>query len=171
MKIGSPAPDFSLPGVDGKMHSLKDYANAKILAVVFESNHCPVSIAYEERMRKIYEDYKDKGIAFIAINPNNPGAVRLDELGYTDTTDSMDAMKIRAKLRHIEWPYLYDGETQVAANKFGAVATPHIFIFDQGRKLRYEGRIDDSTKISDVKKSDARDAIDAAYAATEEVPK
>jgi peroxiredoxin len=164
LKIGSPAPDFLLPGVDGKMHSLKDYANAKILAVVFESNHCPVSIAYEERIRKIYEDYKDKGIAFIAINPNNPGAVRLDELGYTDSTDSMDAMKIRAKLRHIEWPYLYDGETQVAANKLGAVATPHIFIFDQARKLRYEGRIDDSTKISDVKKSDARDAIDALLA-------
>src|SRR5579871_4391018 len=164
LKIGASAPDFNLRGVDGKMHSLKDYANAKLLAIVFESNHCPVSIAYEERMRKIYEDYRDKGLAFVAINPNNPSAVRLDELGYTDSTDSEEEMKIRAKLRHIDWPYLYDGETQSTANAFGAIATPHIFIFDQDRKLRYEGRIDDSTKSANVKKSDAREAIDALLA-------
>ena len=164
LKIGAPAPDFNLPGADGKMHTLKDWADAKILAIVFESNHCPVSIAYEERMRKIYEDYHNKGLAFVAINPNNPGAVRLDELGWTDTTDSLDEMKIRARLRNITWPYLYDGETQSTANKFGAISTPHIFIFDQDRKLRYEGRIDDSNNLADVKKNDARDAIEALLA-------
>jgi len=166
LKIGAPAPDFLLPGTDGKVHSLKDYAAAKVLAVVFESNHCPVSIAYEERMRKINSDYRDKGVAFVAINPNNPSAVRLDELGWTDATDSLEEMKMRAKLRHIDWPYLYDGETQSTADKFGAIATPHIFIFDQDRKLRYQGRIDDSNNVANVKKNDARDAIDALLAGT-----
>ena len=164
LPIGSSAPDFNLPGIDDKMHTLNEYANAKVLAVVFESNHCPVSIAYESRIRAIYEDYKSKGVQLIAINPNNAKAVRLNELGYTDSTDSMPEMKTRAKLRNIVWPYLYDGETQTTAAKFGAVATPHIFIFDQDRKLRYEGRIDDSTASARVKSNDARNAIDAILA-------
>lgn len=164
MAIGSPMPDFNLPGIDDKMHTLSDYANAKVLAIVFESNHCPVSIAYEGRLRALYEDYKNKGVQLVAINPNNAKAVRLNELGYTDSTDSMPEMKIRAKLRNIDWPYLYDGETQTTAAKLGAVATPHIFIFDQDRKLRYEGRIDDSTASARVKSNDARNAIDALLA-------
>ena len=164
LPIGSAMPSFNLPGVDGKMHSSDEYKNAKILAIVFESNHCPVSIAYEGRIRQIYEDYKDKGVQLVAINPNNASAIRLNELGYTDSTDDMADMKIRAKLRHIDWPYLYDGETQAFAAKLGAVATPHIFIFDQDRKLRYEGRIDDSTAIAKVKVQDARNAIDAMLA-------
>ncbi len=164
LPIGSPLPDFNLPGVDGKMHSAAEYKNAKILAIVFESNHCPVSIAYEGRIRQLYEDYKDKGVQLVAINPNNASAIRLNELGYTDSTDDMKDMKIRAKLRHIDWPYLYDGETQAFAAKLGVVATPHIFIFDQDRKLRYEGRIDDSTAIAKVKEQDARNAIDALLA-------
>ncbi|HTZ76118.1 MAG TPA: redoxin domain-containing protein [Candidatus Aquilonibacter sp.] len=161
LPIGSQMPDFDLMGVDGKMHSASEYKNAKILAIVFESNHCPVSIAYEGRIRQIYEDYKDKGVQLIAINPNNASAIRLNELGYTDSTDDMADMKIRAKLRHIDWPYLYDGETQKVAAAFGAVATPHIFIFDQDRKLRYEGRIDNSVDIRKVTENDARNAIDA----------
>jgi peroxiredoxin len=164
LPIGSPAPDFTLIGIDHKMHSLSDYASAKVLVVVFESNHCPVSIAYEERIRQLYQDYKGKGVQLIAINPNNASAVRLNELGYTDSTDSLPEMETRAALRHIDWPYLYDGETQTTAAKFGAVATPHIFIFDQDRKLRYEGRIDDSTAIERVKSNDARNAIDALLA-------
>ena len=164
LPIGSAMPSFNLPGVDGKMHSSDEYKNAKILAIVFESNHCPVSIAYEGRIRQIYEDYKNKGVQLIAINPNNASAIRLNELGYTDSTDDMADMKIRAKLRHIDWPYLYDGETQAFAAKLGAVATPHIFIFDQDRKLRYEGRIDDSTAIAKVKVQDARNAIDEMLA-------
>jgi peroxiredoxin len=164
LPIGSPLPDFNLAGVDGKMHSASEYKDAKILAVVFESNHCPVSIAYEDRIRAIYEDYKDKGVQLIAINPNSASAIRLNELGYTDSTDSLPEMKTRAELRHIEWPYLYDGETQTTAAKFGAVATPHIFIFDQDRKLRYEGHIDDATDVRKVKSNDARNAIDAILA-------
>lgn len=164
LPIGSPMPEFNLPGIDGKTHSSDEYKNAKLLAIVFESNHCPVSIAYESRIRGIYEDYKAKGLQLVAINPNNPGTVEISELGYTDMTDSLPQMKIRATLRQIDWPYLYDGDTQSTTIKFGTVATPHIFIFDQDRKLRYEGRIDDSTAIARVKVSDARNAIDALLA-------
>jgi peroxiredoxin len=164
LPIGSAMPEFNLPGIDGKTHSSDEYKSAKILGVVFESNHCPVSIAYESRIRGLYEDYKSKGFQLIAINPNNPNTVQLSELGYTDMTDDMADMKTRASLRHIDWPYLYDGDTQTTTIKFGTVATPHIFIFDQDRKLRYEGRIDDSTAIAKVKVSDARNAIDAMLA-------
>ena len=164
LPIGSPLPDFSLPGVDGKTHKAGQYASTKLLAVVFESNHCPVSQLYESRIEKLYEDYRRKGVTLVAINPNNPKTVRLDELGYTDVTDSLPEMKLRARLRGIDWPYLYDGETQAVSIKFGAVATPHIFIFDQQRKLRYQGRIDDNQREELVKTHDARNAIDALLA-------
>jgi peroxiredoxin len=161
LPIGSPLPDFSLPGVDGKTHKAAEYGGTKLLAIVFESNHCPVSQLYESRIEKLYEDYRKKGMALVAINPNNPKTVRLDELGYTDVTDSLPEMKLRAQLRGIDWPYLYDGDTQAVSVKFGAVATPHIFIFDQERKLRYQGRIDDNQREELVKTQDARNAIDA----------
>ncbi|MGB6545401.1 MAG: redoxin domain-containing protein [Candidatus Acidiferrales bacterium] len=164
LPIGAPAPDFDLPGVDGKNHKLGDYAGAKVLAIVFECDHCPVSQLYEDRTEKIYRDYKDKGVALVAINPNNPKAIRLDEMGYTDVGDSLADMKIRAAYRHIDYPYLYDGETQAVAMKFGVVATPHIFIFDRDRKLRYQGGIDDNMTESLVKSEYARNAIDALLA-------
>jgi len=164
LAIGSPAPDFALPGVDGKIHKLSDYASAKILAIVFECNHCPVSQLYESRIEKLYREYRSKGVAFVAINPNNPKSIRLNELGYTDVTDSLDEMKIRTAFRHIEWPYLYDGDTQGVSIKFGVVATPHIYLFDQGRKLQYEGRIDDNQREELVKTQDARNALEAMLA-------
>ena len=164
LAIGAPAPDFDLPGVDGKNHRLGDYAKAKILAIVFECDHCPVSQLYEDRIEKLYQDYKDKGVAVVGINPNNPSAIRLDEMGFTDVGDSLADMKIRAAFRHIDYPYLYDGETQTAAMKFGVVATPHIFIFDQDRKLQYQGGIDDNMTEALVKSHDARNAIDALLA-------
>jgi len=164
LPIGSPAPDFALPGVDGKTHKLSDYASAKILAVVFECNHCPVSQLYESRIEKLYRDYKNKGVAFVAINPNNPKSIRLNELGYTDVTDSLAEMKIRTAFRNIEWPYLYDGETQGVSIKFGVVATPHIYLFDQARKLQYQGRIDDNQREELVKTQDARNALEAMLA-------
>jgi len=164
LQIGSPAPDFALPGVDGKTHKLSDYGSAKILAVVFECNHCPVSQLYESRIEKLYHDYKNKGVSFVAINPNNPKSIRLNELGYTDVTDSLDEMKIRTAFRRIEWPYLYDGETQGVSIKFGVVATPHIYLFDQARKLQYQGRIDDNQREELVKTQDARNALEAMLA-------
>jgi peroxiredoxin len=161
MPIGTSAPDFALRGTDDEIYTLGDFSKAKLLVVMFESIHCPVSENYESRMRELYDTYHDKGVAFVAINPNNPSAVRLDELGYTDLTDSPADMKIRVKDKQIPWPYLYDGATQYTVQKFGAVATPHVFIFDQDRKLRYEGRIDDNQNQKLVKVHDARDAIDA----------
>lgn len=164
LSIGSPAPDFALPGVDGKVHKLSDYASANLLAVVFECNHCPVSQLYESRIEKLYRDYRNKGVAFVAINPNNPKSIRLNELGYTDVTDSLEEMKIRTAFRHIEWPYLYDGETQGVSIKFGVVATPHIYLFDKARKLQYQGRIDDNQREELVKTEDARNALEAMLA-------
>jgi len=164
LAIGTGAPPFALPGVDGKTHKLTDYAKAKVLAVVFECNSCPVSQLYESRIEKLYQDYKDKGVALVAINPNNPNSTRLDEQAYSDVSDSLDDMKIRAAYRHLDYPYLYDGDKQAAAMKYGPVATPHIFIFDRDRKLRYQGRIDDNLQESLVKSQDARSAIEALLA-------
>jgi peroxiredoxin len=164
LAIGSPAPDFSLPGIDGKTHTLADYASSKILAIVFTCNHCPTAQLYETRLKKLVSDYAGKSVAFVAIEPNDPDAVRLDELGYTDVSDSFEEMKIRAEFRHFNFPYLYDGATQAVANAYGPKATPHVFIFDAQRKLRFEGRIDNSQRESLVKTQDTRNAIDALLA-------
>ena len=98
-----------------------------MLAVVFTCNHCPVSQLYESRLKKLHEDYRSKGVTLLAINPDNPGSLGPSELGYTDVGDSLAEMKTRAAYRHIEYPYLYDGDTQAVATKFGVAATPHIF--------------------------------------------
>ena len=115
LALGSPAPDFSLPGIEGKTHKLSDYASAKVLAIVFTCNHCPTAQLYETRIKKLADDYRGKGVALVAIQPNNPAAIRLDELGYTDVSDSFEDMKIRAAYRHFNFPYLYDGDTQTVA--------------------------------------------------------
>ena len=164
LAVGSKAPDFSLPGIDGKTHTLAEYSSAKILAIVFTCNHCPTAQLYETRIKKLADDYRDKGVALVAIEPNDATAIRLDELGYTDVSDSLEEMKIRADYRHFNFPYLYDGETQSVSNAYGPVATPHIFIFDSGRILRYQGRIDNSQRESLVKTQDARNALDAMLA-------
>lgn len=164
LAIGSSAPDFALPGIDGKTHKLSDYAASKVLVIVFTCNHCPTAQLYEPRIKKLAADYANKGVALVAIEPNNPNAIRLDELGYTDVSDSLAEMKIRAAYRHFNFPYLYDGETQSASRAYGPKATPHVFIFDQQRKLRYEGRIDNSQRESLVKTQDARNAINALLA-------
>lgn len=164
LAIGSPAPDFNLPGIDGRNYSLADYSNAPILVLVFTCNHCPASQLYEGRIKKLYEDYRGKGIALVAINPDSPSTIRLSDLAYSDVGDSLAEMKARATHRHFEYPYLYDGEVQALSTKIGAIATPHIFVFDQQRKLRYQGRIDDNQRESLVKTRDARNAIDALLA-------
>lgn len=161
--IGDPAPPFSLPGVDGKTHSLADFADAKALVVVFTCNHCPTAQAYEARIEALHRDWKEKGVRLVAISPNDPKAVRLDELGYTDYGDSFEEMKARAKDRKFSYPYLYDGETQAVAKAYGALATPHVFVFDSERKLRYSGRVDDDEK-GRPQSLDATDAIAAVLA-------
>jgi peroxiredoxin len=162
LAIGASAPDFSLPGVDGKTYTLQSFKNAKVLAIVFMCNHCPSSQAYEDRIIKLTSDYAAKGVKVIGINPNNPASIRLDELGYTDLGDTFDEMKIRAKDKNFNFPYLFDGQTEIASLKYGPVATPHIFIFDKDRKLRYQGRIDNMENPRKTPSSfDARNAIDA----------
>jgi len=162
LEIGRQAPDFNLPGVDGHNYRLADFADAKILVVVFTCNHCPTAQAYEDRIKKLTSDYKNKGVAVVAISPNDPEAVRLDELGYSDMSDTFEEMKIRAVDKSYNFPYLYDGKTQSVTTAYGAVATPHLFIFDDQRKLRYTGRFDDSEKKpKQVKSNDAINAIEA----------
>jgi peroxiredoxin len=160
LAIGSPAPDFCLPGVDGKTHCLKDYAGAKVLVVIFTCNHCPTAQLYETRIKKLVSDYQGRSVAFVAIQPNNPDALRLAELAWTDVSDSFADMKIRAAYRHFDFPYLYDGDTQKVAQAYGPTATPHLFIFDAARKLRYEGRLDNNPRPEYVTRQDARIAID-----------
>jgi thiol-disulfide isomerase/thioredoxin len=164
LPIGSPAPDFALPGIDGQIHKLSDYQDSPLLAVMFLCNHCPTSQLYEGRAKKLVEDYGGKGVGFVAIQPNDPKAILLSELGYTDVSDSLEEMKIRAEYRHFNFPYLYDGETQSVARAYGVQATPHVFIFDRQRKLRYEGRIDNAQRESLVKIQDTRAALDALLA-------
>ncbi len=166
LAIGSQAPDFQLPGVDGKTYSLADFSQAKVLVVVFTCNHCPTAQAYEGRLARLHADYRDRGVAVVAISPNDPKAVRLDELGYTDLGDSFDEMKIRAKDHGFLYPYLYDGETQATAKAYGVLATPHVFIFDSERKLRYVGRFDDS-EVKTVKSHEAKNAVEALLAGRE----
>jgi thiol-disulfide isomerase/thioredoxin len=170
LAIGASAPDFSLVGVDGKTYTLQSFKDAKVLAVVFMCNHCPTSQAYEQRVIKLTNDYTPKGVNVVAINPNNPASLRLDELGYSDVGDSYAEMKIRARDMGFNFPYLYDGETEAASKLYGPIATPHIFIFDKGRKLRYQGRIDDMENPAKTPTSlDARNALDALLS-NKEVP-
>lgn len=163
LEIEAQAPDFHLPGVDGRQYSLKDFADARLLLVVFTCNHCPTAQAYEPRLMQLHADYKDRGVALVAISPNDDQALRLDELGYTDVGDSFDDMKIRAKERGFTFPYLYDGHTQKTSAAYGVVATPQVFLFDAERKLRYVGRIDDSD-VRTVASHDARNALEALLA-------
>jgi peroxiredoxin len=169
LAIGATAPDFDLPGVDGKNHKLAEFKDASLLCVVFTCNHCPTAQAYEARLNKLHADYKDKGVALVAISPNDEKALRLDELGYTEYSDSLEEMKLRAKDQDFQFPYLYDGENQKVSMAYGALATPHVFLFDADRKLRYHGRIDDSD-VKEVKSHDLRNAIDALLAG-QSVPK
>jgi thiol-disulfide isomerase/thioredoxin len=145
------------------MYALKDFAAARVLIVIFTCNHCPTAQAYEDRIIHLANDCKDKGVALVAINPNDPQAVRLDELGYSDLGDSFEEMKIRSREKKFPFPYLYDGAAQRTAQAYGVLATPHVFIFDQDRKLRYVGRIDDG-EIKPPKSHDARNAVEALLA-------
>jgi peroxiredoxin len=161
LAIGASAPDFALPGIDGKTYHLADFASSNVLVIVFTCNHCPTAQLYEGRIKQLTTDYRDRGVALIAVQPNDPKSVRLDEMGYTDVSDSFGEMKTRAQYRHFNFPYVYDGETQSTARRYGATATPHVFIFDRNRKLRYQGRVDSSSREALAKSHDARDAIDA----------
>ena len=167
LPIGSHAPDFTLPGIDGKTHSIKDYNSAKLLAIIFTCNHCPVAQMYEKRIKQLVADYNGRNVAFVVIMGNDDRAEKFSELGFTDVGDSFQDMKVRAAYRSLNYPYLYDGATQSVTRKYGPTATPHIFIFDQQRILRYEGRIDSNPREALATKHEARSALDSLLAGKE----
>ena len=164
LAIGAKAPDFDLPGVDGKRYTLASFAGAKVLVFVFTANHCPTAQAYEERIEKLHADFAGRGVQFVLVSPNDPLALRLDEQGYSDLGDSFEDMKVRTKDRGWTFPYLYDGETEAMSRQYGPVATPHVFVFDAERKLRFVGRVDDGENPAKVTTSDTRNAIEAVLA-------
>lgn len=163
LAIGDAAPDFSLKGVDGRTHRLADFRQHKLLLVVFLSNNCPYSHAAETRLIPLAKEFRDRGVGVVAINPNCPEAVALAELGYGKYNDSFAESVLYAQEQGFPFPYLYDGDTQTTAKAYGCLATPHAFLFDEQRRLRYAGRIDDSRfeDLASVTKHDARDAIGA----------
>jgi peroxiredoxin len=151
LPLGSTAPDFRLKGVDGKSYTLKSFADREAIAIVFSCNHCPYVQAYEARMVQLQWDYLPKGATLVAINSN-------DDQGYPE--DSFENMITRSKEKGFNFPYLRD-ETQEIARKYGAICTPHIFLFNEQRVLSYKGRIDDNRNSNDVKSHDLRSAMDA----------
>ena len=159
LEIGSVAPDFRLKGVDDKMHSLSDFASSKVLVVVFNCNHCPTAQAYQERLNNIYSNYTPKGMSLVVISSNSSKSLNLWEQGWSDLGDTFDEMKIRAKDKAFKFQYLYDGDDQKTAIAYGPMATPHAFVFDKNRKLRYVGCIDES--MENGKGETLQNAIDA----------
>ncbi len=168
LAIGADLPGFSLPATDGKTYAPADFNDAKLLCVIFTSNHCPDAVAAGARTEAVYQDYKGKGVALVAVNANNPGSLTPDELGYSPFSDSFEEMTPFAKDFGWTFPYLYDGGKQEFVTACGGQSTPHVFLFDAARKLRYTGRMDDAGRKSGaVDKSHLRDALDALLAGTE----
>jgi peroxiredoxin len=161
LPINTAAPDFNLPGTDGRFYTLKSFEKADVLVIIFTCNHCPTAQAYEDRMIQLTNDYKDENVQVVAISPNSVKTLLFEELGYSDMGDTYEEMKIRVKDKQFNFPYLYDGDTQETSIKYGPVATPHAFVFNKERKLKYNGRLDDSEKPGTANAEDLRAAIDA----------
>lgn len=151
LEIGEPAPEFSLPGVDGRDWSPKDYHDAKVLIIVFTCNHCPFVIGSQERLDRLYAEYAPKGVRMIAVNSNE---------AINHPNDAFDHMVERAKELNLPYPYVRD-ESQDVALAYGALRTPHFYVFDAERKLRYTGRFDDNPRELDKATThELRDALD-----------
>lgn len=155
LKTGDPAPAFSLPGTDGRSHSLEGFADKPVLVVVFSCNHCPYVQAYEDRLVAVQRDYAGRGVQLIAINSN-------DDVNYPE--DSLEQMVTRAEARGFNFPYLRDSSQKVA-RAYGATHTPQLFVFDRDRTLRYTGKIDDNWQNPQaVTRRYLRDVVDALLA-------
>jgi len=153
--LGTPIFPFDLPSVDGKNYSAESFTNAKILVVVFSCNHCPYAKATWPLLIDLYNRYHEKGVSFVAINPN-------DETRYPE--DNFATMRNRAKEWGIPFPYLRD-ESQEAAKKFDARCTPDTYVYDSERKLAYRGRVNDNWKKPEkVTKHDLANVIEALLA-------
>ena len=164
LEIGTKAPDFNLSGVDGKTYSLKNFEKSSVLVIIFSCNHCPTAQAYEDRIIALENEYGSRGVDLVMISPNAVKALNYSELGYSDMGDSFEEMKLRAATKGFNFPYLYDGDEQKTALSYGPVTTPHCFVFDKDRILRYTGRIDSQEKPGTGKGEDVRAAIDALLA-------
>lgn len=152
LKIGDEAPEFSLPATDGKTYSLADFGGKAALVIVFSCNHCPYVRAYEDRLLEIQRDYTAQGVQLVAINSN-------DDDHYPE--DNLAEMVKRANEKHFTFPYLRDA-TQEVARAYGATHTPQLFVFDHGRRLRYQGKIDDNwQRPESVTRRYLRDALNA----------
>ena len=155
LALGAKAPQFSLPGVDGKTYSPADFRGAKLLVVVFSCNHCPFVTGSEERLKALYKKYLPRGVAWVAINSN-------ETTHHPD--DSFDHMVERAKKDKLPWAYLRD-ESQDVARAYGALRTPHFYVFDADRTLRYTGRMDDNPmEAAKAKTHELADALEALLA-------
>jgi peroxiredoxin len=162
LEIGATAPAFSLPGVDGKTYTLESFKESKILVIVFTANHCPTAQAYENRILQLYQEFSPRGVEIVLVSSNDPNALCLEEMGYSDLGDSFDEMKMRARDKNFPMPYLYDGDRQEMAKAYGPTTTPHVFIFDSQRKLRFCGRIDEmENPYEKATQPDTRNAITA----------
>ena len=166
LELGAPAPAFSLPGVDGRQYSLDDFKSPKVLMILFTGTHCPVSHGIEKRLQSLVDGMKGRDFGIVAINPNHSSGLSPDELGYTAYEETFADSKRYARDLGWTFPFLYDGDTQTTAKAYGCLATPHVFIFDRERRLRYNGRFDDSRYAdpTTVKHHDARNAIEALLA-------
>ena len=136
LAIGEKAPDFKVPATDGRTYSLADFAKARALVVFFTCNHCPFVLGSDEVTRATVERFKGKGVAFIGINSNSEN---------TNPTDDFDHMGERMKTQHFPWVYARDKSQQVA-KAYGALRTPHFYVFDHDRTLVYTGRGVDSPR-------------------------
>jgi peroxiredoxin len=155
MPVGTQAPEFSLPGVDGKTYSLDSFRDARLLVVIFTCNHCPYAQALESRFIELQRDFIERGVRFVAINANDAAA-------YPD--DGFEPMKERVKQNGWNFPYLRD-EKQDVARAYDAACTPDIFVFDGDRALRYNGRVDDNWRDpGQVRQRDLRRALEALLA-------
>lgn len=158
MQIGSPAVDFDLPGVDFRRYSLASFKEAKVLVVVFSCNHCPFVVGSEDRMIRFFEDYAPRGVMMVAINSNATEG---------HPTDSFEYMIERARQKGFPFPYVRD-ESQDAALKYGALRTPHFYVFDSFRRLRYTGRMDDNPREPGKERTqELRDAVEDLLAGRE----
>jgi thiol-disulfide isomerase/thioredoxin len=164
LPIGSAAPDFSLPGIDGRTHMLAEFAASPVLAVVFTCNSCPAAQRAEATLDALVASYRDRGLALVAINPNAANAARFEDLAHTDVGDSLGDMKTRAAFAHLDYPYLSDGESQAVTKQYRVIATPQIFVFDRARHLQYQGRIGEDQADGRTASNDADAAIDALLA-------
>lgn len=152
LQLGQQAPDFDLPGVDGKRYKLSDFRHAKLLVVFFSCNHCPYVLGSEDRIKALHDKFHPRSVDWVAVNSNET---------ENHPTDDFAHMKSHAKEAGLRFPYLRDEEQDVA-RAYGALRTPHFFLFDADRRLRYTGRLDDSPRNADQATThELADAIEA----------